>query len=273
MITNTIDLLLVNEDIKKTLKKIETMTRLEESSKSNIVPSIFLIADRGCGVSSLGKVYSGIIDNSVLMGIRGSETFIELVFPKDNPQDENLFFSSPQRAASIRNRFYGTMLISFEEFEGQDLLKSESFIKLLHFVESNKENIYFIFRILPEYSTKRQLKAHLRKIVNIVEITMNKPDVKMACDYVISELKEKGLVLTNESRNLLEGKVFDVIVKADSYEGYKSLDKLISEIEYELAYAGNTDKLITDSIIEAVVEKCIDDYMTKDTRTRIGFGM
>lgn len=272
MSVNMIDSLLVDEDVKRTLKKIEKMTHLEDASKSNMVPSVFLVAERGCGVSSLGKVYREIIDNSAFMGIRGSETYIELVFPKDNPLDENLFFSSPQRAASVRNRFYGTMLISFEEFDGQDLLRSESFKRLLHFVESNKENIYFVFHVLPEYSPKSQLVARLREFLNIVEITINRPDFKMAFSYVVSELLKKELIFTDESRSLFEEGVLDVIVNSNIFAGYKTLDKLVCEIEYEMAYSETTGKVITKAIIEAMAEKYSNDIKATVAGTKIGFG-
>lgn len=262
--------LFVDNDAKQTLGMIEKIVNSDSVKVRETVPSLIVTADEGCGVSGYGKVYGKIIEHSPLMRVRGSATFMELTFPKNNLQDEKLFFSSPQRAASIRNRFYGTMLISFEEYEGQDLLKSDSFKRLTEFIEYNKANICFVFHIMPEFMAKSQLIAVLRSHINIVEVNLDKPDIEKSYSYMLSGLSECGFTIDEsaEFRKFVE----NIVVAGKTYSGYRTLDNLIQRIRYEMAVSDKEERVIDKKIVDHLARSYVPEMMTNATEnTKIGF--
>ena len=113
-IEQMISVLLIDEEAKNSLRVADRVlnSKSEGVRSSAFVPLV--IAGEGCGFSSYGRVYSAIVDASASQPIKGASTFLELVFPKDNEKDEKMFYASPRMVASIRNRFYGTMLVSFK---------------------------------------------------------------------------------------------------------------------------------------------------------------
>jgi hypothetical protein len=260
--------LLIDGAAKQTLGMIEKIVNSGSAKVRETVPSLVVTADAGCGVSGYGKVYGKIIEDSPLLQVRGSSTFIELTFPKNNPQDENLFFSSPQRAASIRNRFYGTMLISFEEYEGQDLLKSDSFKRLTNFIEYNKADIHFVFHVMPDFMVKSQLIAILRSHVNIVEVNLDKPDVEKAYSYLLAGLNECGFTIeaTAEFREFMVD-----VVAGKTYSGYITLSNLINRIRYEMAVSDKEDGVIDKKIVDRLSWNIVPEISNATENTKIGF--
>lgn len=252
----------IQENAKETLEMVYKLANHANVRSREAVPSLLVVAENGYECSCYGKAYSRILEQSPILSIRGSLTYMELVFPKNQPQDEQKFFSSPQRAACIRNRFYGTMLVSFEEYMGTDLLKSDSLLRLLDFVEQNKKNIYFVFYVSPEFNAKSQLLAKLRKYINIVEVVLEQPDVDMGYRYVKKELNHMGYILEAPVCEQIRTVILPDWVSGSGYEGYKSLDNLVSRISYEMMISPEEkDMIINTRVMESFLlkyeqEKC-----------------
>lgn len=274
-IEQMISLLFVDEEAKDVLRTADRILNSNvESVRSNVfVPLV--VAGEGCGFSSFGRVFSAIVDASAAQSVRGSSSFLELVFPKDNERDENMFFASPRMAASVRNRFYGTMLISFKEYCGQDLIESDSLKNLMGFMEDNKSNIRFVLHITPEFSAKSRLKAALQNIVNIAEVHLEKPNADKSYSYVIQELKAQGVEIDDDAKKCIKEKALPRMVGRKSYSGYKSLNVFLRRLRFEAALLTDSGKcrinLEVLAYLLALIEK--EEALSREEIPGIGFGV
>lgn len=250
-----IDELFISEEAKETLKTVYGMSSSKHVNIKSSIPSILVTADEGCGYSTFSKTYGDIISDSSLLKIRGVKTYIELVFPKDNERDEKMFFSSPLLASSIKNRFYGTMSISFKEFEGNDLIGSESLERLMKFIAANRSNIYFVFHVLPEFSATKHLIKLLGNTLNISEVILDKPDKEKSFKYVMDGLKRQGYSINKADLNRFK-ELISVVMEDKMYSGYRSFNNLIDRINYEVIKNGHSpDEPIEKEVINSVMER------------------
>ncbi len=236
---------------------LESADRILNSESELIRKSAFaplIIAGKGCGLAEYARIFSAIVDSSPALSIRGTTTYLELVFPKDNPVDEKKFFASPGIAASIRNRFYGTFLISFSEYSGRDLIQSESLKKLIEFMEMNKDNIHFLFHITPEFAAKDQLISILRTIVSITEIRLDTPDTEIGFNYVMEQLDNRGIIINSDAAAYIKDTALPELVSGSTYAGYKSLDAFVEKINYD-------SMLLSNAKDYAINLSCIENYM------------
>lgn len=267
---------LLVDDVAK--NKLRTINKLLNSNSKKVRESTYALlvtAGEGCGFSSYGRVYSEIVDASNVHQTKGSTTFLELVFPKDSQREEKLFFSSPRRAASIRNRFYGTMLISLKEYKGLDLIRSESFLKLLDFISLNRNNIHFVFHILPEFDAKVQLLMKLQEVLNVTEVTLNNPSLDNGYEYVISELKKYGYVFDKKALKLLREDVLPHIIQRESYLGYKTLNLFMDRLHLEVALTTDGEnKVLSKDTLEYLADKYkLEEKINRSEVSKIGFHM
>lgn len=274
-IEHMLSTLLVGNDAKDALRGLDKILNSKSSKIRESASALLVTAGEGCGFTSYGRVYSEIVNSSLALKVKGKETFIELVYPKDNERDERLFFASPRRMASIRNHYYGTMLISLKEFEGNDLIKSESFVRLLEFVSLNKGNIHFMFQILPNFSAKNQLVSRLQEVTNVTEVVLDNPTIDSGYTYVVSELKKQGYTIDEKALTLLEDDILPEITSGKSYMGYRTLNSLLERVHLEVAMAMDGDEMIlkgnTLKSLKYKFER--EEELSKDETVKIGFGM
>lgn len=273
-IEQMISTLLVDNQAKDALRGADRVLNSKSKQVRESASTLLVIAGEGCGFSSYGRVYSAIVDASISQPIRGTSTFLELVFPKNNEADEKLFFASPRRKASIRNRFYGTMLISLKEYTGQDLIKSESFTHLLEFIELNKANIHFVFHILPGFDARNQLIVRLQDIVNITEVFLDKPNVENSYAYVISKLKSQGYVIGETAQKCLREKVLPDVISRKTYTGYRSLNNLLGRLNFEVAMMPeNEEMVVSEHVLDSLMVKFKKEkQFSENEAPQIGFG-
>lgn len=272
-----IEELLVSKEVKAQLRTIKKLacSDLPEIKKS--VPSLFLAAEEGVGITSISKAYSQIIDESGIYSIRGSSTYLELVFPPANAPDKDRerFFASPKIAASITNRFYGTFVISFAKWKGQDLMKDESFHRFLAFIDENKENISFCFHVNGSFTAKEDLRAKISELVNLMDINLEVPDMEKACEYVVSTLEKAGYEFGESAIKLLQEQVLSRIVAGKNFAGYRTMDQVIRRIYYEIALSGAEEEKIIDKGIVVSLAKRWEEELERENSgwSPVGFSM
>lgn len=209
-------------------------------------PVLVITADDDCGFSEYSKAYSEIVDAADANALMGSGTYLELTFPKDNEKDERLFYASPKQVARNRNDFPGTMPISLDEHSGEDLILSESFPRLINFIDDNKKKTHFIIKIRSDFSAKNQLIARLQEVVNVVEGSLVKPDLQTAYEYVTGELDEMKCEIDASSLKDLKNKILKPALSMKSYAGYRSLDRLADKLLYHAVLEMEDDRIVID---------------------------
>lgn len=267
--------LLVGNDAKDVLKGIDKILNSKSGKIRESASALLVTAGEGCGFSIYGRVYSEIVDSSLALKVKGKETFIELVYPKDNERDERLFFASPRRMASICNRYYGTMLISLKEYKGADLIKSDSFSRLLEFVSLNKGNIHFMFQILPDFSAKNQLVSRLQEVTNVTEVVLDNPTIDSGYTYVVSELKKHGYIIDEKALALLKDDILPGITSGKSYMGYRTLNALLERVHLEVAMSMDGDEMVLKgNTMKGLKDKFErEEELSKGETVKIGFGV
>lgn len=274
MIDELLQRLAVEGEAEQVLRMVNKLAHAKSEMVRASIPSLIVVAESGAGISSYGKGFAEIIDKSTVLQVKGRETFLELFFPKNNDEDEKLFFSSPQRASAIRNKFYGTFLISLEEYEGNDLLRSKSFSHLCEFIKENKENIFFIFHVRPEFNQRKQLISELSRYLNLCEVSLEKPDEKRGFAYITGILNKQGLSMDGDAEQCLRKMLTD-ISGTKSYAGYQTLNNFLDRLYYEAAALSDVEEIRIEK--EAVVlagEKMREEINTMNAgSTQLGFHM
>ena len=270
-IRKNISNLYINDTAKNALFSMDRMLNSPSAPIRSSAPAPLLVAGEGCGLTSYGRAFSEIINYSPYCIKAGSSNYLELVFPKDNEEDERLFFSSPVKAASTANRFYGTMIISFKEFSGNDLIKSESFERLIGFCRENKENIHFLFHIKPDFDEVDRLVLELQTVFPIMMIDLDKPDDEKSFEYLKSEIEKREMRIDDDAVEFLRDKVIPFYISQNDFSGFNSLNNLLSRLTYEIFMTADSEEcLITKNILGAVMEKMQNESAVDDDR-KIGF--
>lgn len=274
-IEQMIETLLVNDEAKNKLRVIDKLLNSKLDKVRQSTPALLVTAREGCGFSSYGRAYAEIVDSSIALKVKGSSSFLELVFPKDNEKEERLFFASPRRIASIRNRYYGTMLISLKEYSGLDLIKSESFHRLLEFLSLNKNNVHFMFHILPGFAAKNQLLLKLQDVINVAEVALDTPNIDNGFTYVVTELRENGYVMDDKALAYLREVILPKIIWGKTYTGYKSLNVLLDRVHLEvaMAYEGAEMILKYEMLQTLMIKYEKEEELSQVEAFKIGFSM
>lgn len=234
---NLIRNLNTSEDIKVVLRKINSVASSSNSKMKQSVKDLFIVSPSCKELTKIAKCYERIIITNGVYPTRGTRTYLELAFPYSRrEQDYKEFFASPKLAAATQNYFTGVFLISFEQWtSSNDLVKDFAFKDLISFIDSNKEHISFVFHVTPKFRDAIYLKNELAKHLNICQLEHSLPDLNSAINYVEKQLSEAGIKMDSSGKReitkLLEERI-DVTSK--SYQGYRTLEKFVSNLEFEL---------------------------------------
>lgn len=263
--------LFVNEAAKRTLREQEYILGSSNEMVRNSAPSIIVVSPEGCGVSSYGQVYADIVHDSQI--IRENEYFIDLVFPNDNEKAELLLYGSPKRVANsinFRNDFSGTMLISFKEFQGFDLIDSESFKRFIQFVEHNK-TIHFMFHLLPEFKAKAEFISRLSKVINIIEVQLVDPSNEEAYAYFESEVKSVGYAISDEAAAIIKGDLIPHVLSSKLGNGYRGISWISKKAIFEIAIHGEEKILDEENAKRLIKDLQSKIELNEINRVQIGF--
>ena len=265
--------LIVNEKAKLVLKSIESL--VDSKCKYEKIPSLLIVAEEGCGASQYEEEYSHIIDK-IENGNGNRVTMLKLVFPNNNVENEMLFYSSCDRLARVknhRNKFWGTMVISFEEYKGRDLLRSESFGRLLDFIKENKNNVHFVFRVFPSFDCVSHLLFRLREVININEVMLDKPGHEDSYEYLISTLESKGYVVDKKAQKRLKERVVPEIVALDEYKGYKTINYVLDRLDNEMTMSNMGKNVVGEKVIDTVISRFEEESRFEMAgKVKMGFG-
>ena len=251
----------IPEETKLVLEKIENAAKINQGSFKKSIPSVFLEGDKGTGSSGFAQVYERILASNHVYMVRGSQTFLELVFPRNGTEkDYQRFFQSPKTVASIQNQFYGVFAISFEEWEGKELLESEQFKALLTFVDNNKDNIFFVFQITKDFKAKDELRRTLNNHINMVEAHLNYLDLDMSAEYIQNYLEKDGIRFSvNGKKELKRFLNRKLNMESQNFAGYHSLQQVARSIQFELL----SEDLMDDKTMQ------VSDYMLRTIESRV----
>ena len=265
---------------------INRMFSAAKTKKSNIkqsMPSIFLTAEHGSGITSFGKTCAYILEKNRVFPVRGKNCFLELTFPGSNSEEIifRKFFSSSRTATSTQNRFYGAFLIHFDEYEnGRELVQSKGFEQLLSFIQENKDNIFFIFCFSDRFPGETMIYQELisNTNINLVKVHLQYPNADSSLSYIQNQLEEDDFWLDKEAKE--EFKLFvQELIDNNSFCGYQTLEKLVKSLRFELAqarfgkvYENETKRMIVSADkIRNVKESFLIQKIS--TERKIGFAM
>ena len=268
----------IPEETKAVLEKIEYAAKISKGSFKKCIPSVLLEGDKGTGGSEFSRVYERILAANYVFLVRGSNTFLELIFPRNgNEKDYQRFFRSPKIVASIQNQFYGVFAISFEEWEGDDLLESEHFKTLLTFIDNNKTNIFFVFQITREFEAKERLKSTLNNHINLIEAHLGHLDIDISAAYIQEILEKDGMSFSvngkKELKSLLHRKLK---LGSHSFAGYHSLLQIARSIQFELLsenMVGNKITKVSDRMLRNIESRVIVPETVEMKGRTMGFSM
>lgn len=272
-IEEVIDCLLVCDEAKNILRTVGKLANSDVDEVRKSVPSLFVVADAGTGITTYCKAYSEIIDASGLYKIKCSKTYIELVFPPVGAvdKDRKRFFQSAKLAASITNKYYGTFVISLSEWKGQDLLKDDSFVQLLEFIDANKDNICFCFHVLPAFSAKNELRKIIFEHINVIDVVLDMPNVDKSTEYVVRGLEKFGYRMKTKAISELKESVVSDIVNGERFAGYRTLNQITRRLCFEMALLETSGNKIDRDVVVALEEKLKDSMNQNDYIVPMGF--
>lgn len=216
------------------IMKIQRAASSKNKRVKEAIPSMFIVADKGSGVSSLAKTYEWILKTNHVYRYHGSKTYLELTFPPADSSDSvfQKFFASPKIAASIINRYYGVFLVDFQEYRNfRQLEHCRAYHDLLDFIDDNPQ-IYYVFHVNPVFTGKETLLQVLKKHLVIDEVVLEPVNLQRAISYMQEELG--NVRFSKEARKKLSFFLEKVIDK-ENFSGYRSLELILKNIIFELS--------------------------------------
>lgn len=279
--TNTtydIDTLSVSDEAKEVLRRTLRVASSSNPAMKESVRNLFVVCPHGACLSDYAKTYERIIIENNVYRIVGKGTYLELAFPKMGTDKDYLgFFNSAKLIAATINSFSGVFLISFEQFGSyNELFKEPAFTNLLKYIDSNSKNISFVFHVLPEFSDYEKLKSTFQAHVNLMEVTLSKPDILDATDYVANELGKTNIIFTKDAKKKLETLVSKKIdLSSKAYLGYTTLDRFANNVAFEVACICDEDQLgmrkVDCKIIDELVDTIEFSMDEKEGSRKLGF--
>lgn len=254
----------------------EILKKIEKAAKEKCkgIPSIYLVVEEGVDSKEFTDSYENILRENGMYPIRGNATELRLVFPRNGT--ENLykqFFSSPRLISFVQNKYYGVFEISFEEWHGKELLNDQEFMNLLTFIDDNRENIYFVFKVENRYLNKDELKKVLNNHINLEEVHLKSNNIEKAAVYVRSILEERGYQFPSDAEEALR-KIVEERMKVNSsaYMGDQFLKQIANNIHYELCVEKDYPEEIVFVTCEMLKE--IEDkiFIPSDVSTNVKMG-
>lgn len=231
------------------------------------IPNLLIVSAPGVGISSFAHVYSKIIDASGKYKVRGANTFLELDFPNtDRTVDYDDFFDSPRVVVETQNRFWGTFVISFGRYDGDDLMMNVMFERLISFMAENRENISFVFHVTPDFTKISELEHILGQVVDIKTVNLGAAQLEDMCDYFVSKMAKTGMSLNEYCVDVIRETLIAPSMDDEEFMGYRSMDILARRFCYELA----ADMIHHDEGHDEDMDKVVDDIVVRmmDNRTK-----
>jgi hypothetical protein len=239
-----IDELNISMEIKNYLKKINIVASSNNTRMKQTVKDLFIVSPSCKELSDIAKCYEKIITGNGVYPFCGSETYIELAFPSSGKEiDYREFFASPGIVASKQNYFSGVFLVSFELWKGaNELMRDSYFEELIKFINMNKSHISFVFHVTPEFENAKSLCSELKRHLNICSLEHSHPNMEQAVEYVKKHINEAGINLTQTGVQELEKFIKESVdVNSASFRGYETLERIASDIQFEI-YANSNQK-------------------------------
>lgn len=279
--TNTtydIDTLSVSDEAKEVLRRTLRVASSSNPAMKESVRNLFVVCPHGACLSDYAKTYERIIIENNVYRVVGRGTYLELAFPKmGTDKDYTGFFASANIIAATINSFSGVFLISFELFGSyNELFKEPAFASLLKYIDSNSKIISFVFHVLPEFTDYEKLKSTLQAHVNLMEVTLSKPDISDAINYVANELGKTNIVFTKDAKKKLKTLVSKKIdLSSKAYLGYLTLDRFANNVAFEVACICDEDQLgmrkVDCKIIDELVDTIEFSMDEKEGSRKLGF--
>lgn len=276
--TYNIDTLSVSEYAKEALRRT---LRVASSTNSNIkesVKNLLVVCPHGACLSEYARTYERIIIENDVYRVTGKGTYLELAFPKMGTEKEYAaFYNSTRLVAATINSYTGVFLISFERFNGYtDLMKEPAFTGLLKFIDTNAKNISFVFHVLPEFGDIEKLANKLKSHVNLLQVSLKKPGIVDATEYVTDELNRTNIVFTKAAKKKLSVLLAEKIdLESASFQGYRTLDRFTSNVVFEVACICNENKkgmrTIDTKVISQLAESVDFSLEEKEISHKVGF--
>lgn len=266
------------ETAKDVLLRTLIVASSETETVKRTVKDLLVICPDDARVSQYAKIYEKIITENRVYGVTGKGTYLELAFPREGTEKDYVaFYESARLVAATINSFKGVFLISFEQFEGyNDLTRSAGFGGLLKYIDKNNVNTSFVFHVLPEFMDIGRLVENLRGHVNLLEVSLDKPDMQEAINYIIEQLENSRIELTNSARERLMSIFIDKLdITSKSYLGYATLERIAQSIVYKIVSSCSENKRGYRKIdVEGIefISDCIDFPAPKTPVShRLGF--
>ena len=272
-----IEELSVTEEAKEVLRKVNGVASSSNPVVKASIKNLFVACPYGAALSDYARVYEKLIIENAVYRVVGKGTYLELAFPKMGTEKEYAaFYNSTRIVAATINDYVGVFLVSFEQWCGyNELVRDEAFSEFLKFVDRNKQNISFVFHVLPEFTDKDKLYLLLSGHVNLKKVELINPDLSKATDYVIDELRKTDITLTDSAKKKLGDFISEKVdISSPHYLGYRTLERLSQNIIFEASCILNEVKNGNKKIDVQMLEKLSDEVDftldEKDKKSRLG---
>lgn len=273
-----IENLSVTNEAKEVLRKVNRVASSSNPVVKASIKNLFVTCPFGAALSDYARVYEKLIIENAVYRVVGKGTYLELAFPKmGTAKDYAGFYNSTKIVAATINDYVGVFLVSFEQWCGyNELVRDEAFSDFLKFVDRNKQNISFVFHVLPEFTDKEKLYLLLSGHVNLKKVELINPDLSKATDYVIDELRKTDITFTDSAKKKLGDFISEKVdINSPHYLGYRTLERLSQNIIFEASCIINEEQNGNKKINLQMLQKLSNEVDftldEKDKKSRLGF--
>ena len=127
--------------------------------------------------------------------------------------------------------------------------------------------MHFIFHVLPEFTEKEKLEMSLNRILHMVRVEFDHPNLEMSTEYVWTRFADVGISLPNTYKEKFKMALSGWMEQTE-FDGYGSLELIARRIQYELFLVGigNVDM----ACFEKTVDKALPNIKVSEGNS-VGF--
>ncbi|MFI3141202.1 MAG: hypothetical protein R3Y27_02715 [Clostridia bacterium] len=232
-----------------TLKKIKN----KNVNAFELLPDLFLNSKSGAGKSNFCHNLSNFLEKSGSMDFYGDVKFFEFYFDYCEPEYQlgelSRFVQQLKFSAGYRSEFRGLICIDLTQWESH--AKEDHFLTFLDYLSIIDKNCTIVFTADNLKGEQfNELEKVLSSFCRIRSVDFGYPDKMDFAKYISKKLAAYHLNLDSSAEQLLAESI-EKLMGSRYFDGYKTIDRLILDISYELMQQANDqDTAITASQLE-----------------------
>ena len=261
------------DSVKNEVEGWNVLSKCSHPSKQTVSQNYLIPLASGAGRTTITREITGVLKELRLFSFASAVPFLE-VKPESRQGQVKRIFEQIRSEAIITNEFKGLVAVDLSAY--YDNYYTAEFNEFLDQTRYNDNNILFVFftqRLSDEKTT--ELLSRLQTIGNIKLLPTDEFSDKDLLTFALRRLEKKDIAIEEAAVEELQ-KAIKTVRKTQGFAYFKSIDKLIADIQYSIGKSQDTDfyigGVVSKNDLCGYLSNDLKQYTVSETGTRkLGF--